>query len=61
LRKQNEESPPKESSAVKASRSLKDFSENITSSLAKILLLYPPPNEEREKDDRGRFFARFLS
>ena len=48
----------KESSAVNASRSLK----NITSSLAKILLLIqrgrgqnPPPNE-REKDDRGTLF-----
>ena len=48
----------KESSAVNASRSLK----NITSSLAKILLLLqrgrgqnPPPNE-REKDDRGTLF-----
>ena len=52
----------KESSAVNASRYLKDFFENITSSLAKILLLLqrgrgqnPPPNE-REKDDRGTLF-----
>jgi len=57
----------KESSAVKASRYLKDFSKISKSSLAKIRLLYSAAEGRTLHRTRGkrttvvRFFARFLS
>jgi hypothetical protein len=57
----------KESSAVKASRYLKDFSKISKSSLAKIRLLYSAAEGRTlhqtrgKRTTEGRFFARFLS